>query len=98
MRNRVIYGLMAALLFPFSLSADDWPVFKGNIYYTGNNDEITVNNGNLKWLYEASNVTLNPVVSDGKIYFLDIAKNVYRLDVRRVALNGKLIFCSLVAV
>ena len=63
-----------------ALSADDWPVFKGNIYYTGNNDEITVKNGNLKWLFEAANTAFNPVISDGRIYFLDIAKNVYCLD------------------
>ena len=60
--------------------ASDWPIYKGNIYYTGNNDEITVKNNNLKWLFQASDMIYNPIVSDGMIYFVDIKKNVYCLD------------------
>ena len=86
----VKYILIIVLLCSINLFADDWPVFKGNIYYTGNNDEITVNNGNLKWLYEASNTALNPVVSDGRIYFLDISKNVYCLDEETGRLRWKI--------
>lgn len=77
---RRIKLILFIIFFTTALNADDWPVFKGNIYYTGNNDEITVKNGNLKWLFEAANTALNPIISDGRIYFLDIAKIVYCLD------------------
>ncbi len=60
--------------------ASDWPIYKGNIYYTGNNDEITVKNNNLKWLYQADEAVFNPICSDGKVYFTDLKKNVYCLD------------------
>ncbi len=62
------------------LNAADWPVYKGNLYYTGNNDEITVKNGNLKWLFQAGDIVHNPILSDGKIYFIDQSRNVYCLD------------------
>ncbi len=58
----------------------DWPIYKGNIYYTGNNDEITVKNNNLKWLYQARSYVYNPIVSDGKVYFFDLKKNIYCLN------------------
>jgi outer membrane protein OmpA-like peptidoglycan-associated protein/outer membrane protein assembly factor BamB len=60
--------------------ASDWPIYKGNIYYTGNNDEITVKNNNLKWLYQADEAVFNPVCSEGRVYFTDLKKNVYCLD------------------
>jgi outer membrane protein OmpA-like peptidoglycan-associated protein/outer membrane protein assembly factor BamB len=62
------------------LEAADWPIYKGNIYFTGNNDEIIVKNNNLKWLFESPATVFNPIVSDGRVYFLDIRKNVYCLD------------------
>ncbi len=71
-----------------TLRAEDWPIYKGNIYFTGNNDEITVKNSNLKWLFQADNVVLNPITSDGRVYFLDLVKNVYCLDEER----GRLIW------
>lgn len=83
--------LVSAIILLSSLStlADDWPIYKGNIYFTGNNDEITVKNSNLKWLYQADNVVLNPITSDGKVYFLDLVKNVYCLDEERGRLLWK---------
>ncbi|HOS40676.1 MAG TPA: PQQ-binding-like beta-propeller repeat protein, partial [Spirochaetota bacterium] len=62
------------------LVAQDWPIFKGNIYFTGNNDEVIVKNNNLKWLYQADERVFNPVVSDGRVFFSDIKSNVYCLD------------------
>ncbi|MGC8764556.1 MAG: OmpA family protein [Brevinematia bacterium] len=58
----------------------DWPVYKGNLYFTGNNDQIIVKNNNLKWLYMASNYIFNPIVSDGRVYFCDIDKILYCLE------------------
>jgi len=66
----------------------DWPIYKGNIYYTGNNDEVTVKNNNLKWLYEAEDAVFNPIVSDGRVYFTDRKKNLYCLEEQK----GKLLW------
>lgn len=71
--------IFAANLFSPAYS-QDWPIYKGNIYFTGNNDEITVKNNNLKWLFQATEMVLNPIASDGMIFFIDLSKNVYCLD------------------
>jgi outer membrane protein OmpA-like peptidoglycan-associated protein/outer membrane protein assembly factor BamB len=71
-------------------ASDDWPIYKGNIYFTGNNDEITVKNNNLKWLYQATEAVLNPIASDGMIFFLDLSKNVYCLDEESGKLRWKI--------
>jgi len=62
------------------VASSDWPIYKGNIFFTGNNDEITVKNSNLKWLFQATDMVYNPIVSDGMVYFVDIKKNVYCLE------------------
>jgi len=80
MIRKAFITLTAFLLPVLSVFAQDWPIYKGNIYFTGNNDEITVKNGNLKWLYQATEMVLNPIASDGMIFFLDLSKNVYCLD------------------
>ena len=71
---------LAVLLFPLFLFASDWPVYKGNIYFTGNNDEIIVKNSNLKWLFQADERVFNPVASDGLLYFVDIKGQLYCLN------------------
>ncbi len=81
--KRLALIIIGFLLLASPIWGNDWPIYKGNIYFTGNNDEITVKNGNLKWLYQASNRVVNPIVSDGKIYFLDLAKRVYCLEQER---------------
>ncbi len=85
--------LILTVLFTASgtlLPAEDWPIYKGNIYFTGNNDEITVKNNNLKWLYQATEAVLNPIVSDGMIFFIDLSKNVYCLDEESGKLRWKI--------
>ena len=73
--------LFILLLFPAGpVASTDWPIYKGNIFFTGNNDEITVKNNNLKWLFQATDMVYNPIISDGMVYFVDIRKNVYCLD------------------
>ncbi len=48
--------------------AGDWPIYKGNLFFTGNNDEIIVPGNQIKWLFLAKDKVFNPVVSDGRIY------------------------------
>lgn len=80
MIRRAFFIITVFLMLVVSLSGQDWPIYKGNIYFTGNNDEITVKNSNLKWLFQASEMVLNPIASDGMIFFIDLSKNVYCLD------------------
>lgn len=80
-----------------ALSASDWPVYKGNIFYTGNNDEITVKNNNLKWLFQASDMVYNPIISDGMVFFVDVKKNIYCLDEDSGKLNWKINLTTLSA-
>lgn len=80
MRNGKLLIILGILLQSAVLYAGDWPIYKGNIYFTGNNDEITVKNNNLKWLYQADERVFNPVVSDGRVYFVDLKGSVYCLD------------------
>jgi outer membrane protein assembly factor BamB len=89
----VLLLLMAAEV----LLAGDWPIYKGNIFYTGNNDEITVKNNNLKWLFQASDMVYNPIISDGMVYFIDIKKNVYCLDEDTGKIKWKINFNELSA-
>lgn len=71
------YLIHILLLFILSTTifAGDWPIYKGNLFFTGNNDEIIVSNNQLKWLFVAKDRVFNPVVSDGRIYFVD--KNAF---------------------
>ncbi len=85
-----ILVLLCACWYVPALLAADWPIYKGNIYFTGNNDEIVVKNNNLKWLFESPAAVFNPIVSDGKVYFLNIKKNVYCLDEEEGKLLWKL--------
>ena len=78
-KMRYFFYVMFLSLISSNLFSNDWPIYKGNIYFTGNNDEITVKNNNLKWLYQAEDIVFNPIVSDGRIYFTDLKKNVYCL-------------------
>lgn len=79
--KRIFYTTLLLLSICTGISpASDWPIYKGNIFFTGNNDEITVKNNNLKWLFQAADMVYNPIISDGSVYFVDIKKNVYCLD------------------
>ncbi|MDY6968591.1 MAG: OmpA family protein [Spirochaetota bacterium] len=68
------------IFLPSYLNGSDWPIYKGNIYFTGNNDEIIVKNNNLKWLFQADERTFNPIVSDDHIFFIDKKSMIYCLD------------------
>ncbi len=85
MRKALLFSIrVTVMLFacavPVHSPAGDWPIYKGNIYFTGNNDEIIVKNNNLKWLYQAGDRVFNPVVSDERVYFVDLKSDVYCLD------------------
>jgi outer membrane protein OmpA-like peptidoglycan-associated protein/outer membrane protein assembly factor BamB len=85
MTMKKLFALPAIIAISAALSisaafAQDWPIYKGNIYFTGNNDELIVKNANLKWLFQADDRTFNPITSDGRVYFLDNKADLYCLD------------------
>jgi len=90
MKKIFLITVMVFLFYGTLMPAEDWPIYKGNIYFTGNNDEITVKNNNLKWLYQATETVLNPIASDGMIFFIDLSKNVYCLDEESGRLKWKI--------
>lgn len=77
--KHVLYILLIIIL-ETSTFAGDWPIYKGNLFFTGNNDEIIVSNNQLKWLFLAKDRVFNPVVSDGRIYFVDKNAFLYCID------------------
>ncbi len=77
---RSLFFLMLFVCFTSFLYGSDWPIYKGNIYFTGNNDEIVIKNNNLKWLFQADEQVYNPIVSDGRIYFVDRLARMYCID------------------
>ena len=72
--------LLALLITSSQLFAADWPIYKGNLYFTGNNDEIIVRGNRIRWIFRAKARVLNPIISDKRLYFLDLRKNVYSID------------------
>jgi len=62
------------------LSAEDWPVYKGNLYLTGNNDELIVKNKNIKWIFKGKGHLYNPIISDSMVYVIDRSARLFALD------------------
>ena len=77
-------------LIPSYIIGNEWPVFKGNLYFTGNNDEIIVKNNGIKWLFAAESKVLNPIISEGSVFFTDIKKNIYSVNEKTGKLNWKI--------
>lgn len=63
-----------------ALGAADWPLYMGNVYFTGNNDQLIIRTNSLQWSMESYATLYNPIVSDGRVYVADIHKNVICLD------------------
>ncbi len=81
------FVFIAVSVFTCFAFADDWPIYKGNIYFTGNNDEVIVKNNKLKWLFQAGERIYNPVVSAGDVFFIDKTAKIYSLEQERGTLN-----------
>ncbi len=67
-------------LFFGQAQASDWPVYKGNLFLTGNNDELVVSNNRIKWIYRAENSIYNPIVSDHLVYIIDKSAKIHCLE------------------
>ncbi|MEW6526767.1 MAG: PQQ-binding-like beta-propeller repeat protein [Spirochaetota bacterium] len=80
MKNIIITISLLLVTFATFALAGNWPIYKGNLFFTGNNDEIIVSNNQLKWLFLAKDRVFNPVVSDGRLYFVDKNAFLYCID------------------
>ncbi len=84
----ILSSLLLSIIIPVRNSnAEDWPIYKGNIYFTGNNDEIIVKNNKLKWLFQSGDRIFNPVVSDGDVFFIDSLAKIYSVNQDKGTLN-----------
>ena len=87
-RLSYVFMLIFSFLASNRIPAKSWPVYKGNFYFTGNNDEIIVKNKRIRWIFQADKKVDNPIVSDGFLYFTDRNKNLYCVS----ELSGSLIW------
>ena len=62
-----IYILLLLALLPTILFAD-WPMFMGNQYLTGNNDEIVPDSNALNWVFTAPSYLYSPISHKNKIF------------------------------
>ena len=83
-----VFMLIFSFLASNRILAKSWPVYKGNLYFTGNNDELIVKNKRIRWIFQADKKVDNPIVSDGFLYFTDRNKNLYCVS----ELSGSLIW------
>lgn len=80
--------LFSFFVFFSSILWGNWPSYKGNLYFTGNNDELIVKSHEVKWTFSAPSKIFYPAVSDNKVYFLDQTSSLYCLHQE----TGELIF------
>ncbi len=76
-KNRLFLSFLLMGLF---FSASDWPVYMGNVYFTGNNDQLIVQTNTVQWTFIAYTTWFNPIVSDGRVYVSDLNKQIVCLD------------------
>ncbi len=75
----LIYLFFAILLYSNTLSAY-WPMFMGNHYLTGNNDEIVPDDKSLNWYKEFPSYIFYPVPYKDTIIVGCLDKNIYAVN------------------
>jgi len=77
--NKIVFLILISF-YTKNIFAGDWPMYKGNLYFSSNNDEIPANGNDVKWIFRGQSRMLNPIVSDNLVYSIDLKKNIYALD------------------
>lgn len=75
----IIILLTLLLLWPLTGSAD-WPMFMGNHYLTGNNDEIVPDKNFMNWNFTGPSYLYYPVPHKGLVLVNCLDKYIYALD------------------
>lgn len=60
--------------------AADWPIYRGNVFFTGNNDEVAPTNTRIFYTVKTDAKIFYPIVSDGVIFFTTGAGCLYAID------------------
>ena len=77
--KKISLFFLLLLLIPLKLSAD-WPMFMGNHYLTGNNDEIVPEDNKLNWTFAAPSYLYYPVSHKGMVFVTCLDKHLYAVD------------------
>ncbi len=81
MKYKII--ILISLLLPAALLSNfNWPMYRGNHYLTGNNDEIVPDGNYLNWKFTASSFIFYPVSYNGMIFIGGLDKKIYCINER----------------
>lgn len=85
---------MRAALFPIllllaTMMAADWPLYRGNMYFTGNNDDAIPSTNKPYFSVKADSAIRNPIAVDGFLYFTTERGFIYRVDEETADLRMK---------
>ncbi|MBN8217860.1 MAG: OmpA family protein [Spirochaetes bacterium] len=72
--------LLACFLSAVSLMAADWPLYRGNMYFTGNNDDAVPSTNRAYFSLKADSAIHTPIAVDGFMYFTTLRGFLYRVD------------------
>ncbi len=64
-----VLSLLIGGLLNASLWSQNWPIYKGNVFFTGNNDAISPIGKDIVWKVKTDGMANSPIVSEGRVYF-----------------------------
>ncbi len=82
-------------LVPLFLHSSNWDVFKGNIYFTGNKDQLIIPDSQTKWTFEGDSLLFNPIPVKDQVLVISLNKTVYLLNAQDGSIVWKLNIKSL---
>ncbi|MBL8992888.1 MAG: PQQ-binding-like beta-propeller repeat protein, partial [Spirochaetia bacterium] len=75
--NLLLFAGTLALQLGF---AADWPIYRGNVFFTGNNDEVAPTNTRIFYTVKTDAKIFYPIISDGVVFFTTGAGCLYAID------------------
>lgn len=82
MRHIFSIILLCGLYGPL-VAASDWPMYRGNHYLTGNNDQVVPRSLGLAWKWSDGARVFQAIASDGRVYCTSMKKRIYCLDLEQ---------------
>ncbi len=76
-RMRIFFLFFLSLILIYSAN---WPMYRGNHYLTGNNDEIVPESNYLNWEFKADSFIFYPVSYNHIVFIGGLDKNLYALN------------------
>ncbi len=78
--KKVSLCILFFLLFMYTTLLADWPMYMGNHYLTGNNDEIVPQDNYLNWVFKAPSYLYCPVSHKNMVFVTCLDKYIYALN------------------